>query len=262
MAWANGTSAWRRAEAQSFQPSLAREQAAVLARVILIGGNHKPELILMNNILKLQDNLPATDNNPWSEIAAERGNQTLLKYVKGVWSVADEQVPLGTKYLAFIDLLERGFIKFNEDGAPEVHLGKVKFGKDKLPKRHDLGDLDQDDWEIVDGKSMDPWQQIFQLPLSPIDRFGELVVFSAIGEKSGARSAVLDLCGIYSRSPRHGYLPIIELGTSSYKHKKYGTVHVPVLKLASWHQVAPVIESDPAPSEADYGAAMDDAIPF
>jgi len=216
----------------------------------------------MTKIVKLEDHVPVTEyDNPWSEIAAERGNQTLLKYVKGVWSVTDEQVPLGTKYVAFIDALERGFIKFNEDEAPEVCLGKVKFGKDKLPKRQDLGDLDPDKWEIVDGKPKDPWQPIMQLPLSPIDRFGELVVFSAIGE-GGASSAVIDLCGIYSRSPRNGYLPIIELGSSSYKHKKYGTVHVPVLKLASWHQVAPVIESDPAPSEGDYGAAMDDAIPF
>jgi hypothetical protein len=75
------------------------------------------------------------------EIAAEYGNQTLLKYVKGVWFVTDEQVPLGTKYVAFIDELACGFIKFNEDEAPEVHLSKLKFGKDKLPKRHDRGDV-------------------------------------------------------------------------------------------------------------------------
>jgi hypothetical protein len=216
----------------------------------------------MNHIVKLKNHIPVTEyDNPWSEIAAERGNQTLLKYVKGVWFIADEQVPLGTKYVAFIDELARGFIKFNEGEAPEVRLNKVKFGKDKLPKRHDLGDVDQDEWEIVDGKPKNPWQPIMQLPLSPIDRIGELVMFSAIGE-GGASSAVADLCGIFSRSPRNGYLPIIELGTRSYKHKKYGTVHVPVLKLASWHQVAPVIESDPAQSEADYGADMDDNIPF
>jgi hypothetical protein len=207
----------------------------------------------MNKIVKLEDHLPATESaSPWGEIAAEHGNQTLLKYVKGVWFVTDEEVPLGTKYVAFIDELACGFIKFNEDEAPEVHLGKLKYGKDKLPTRLDLGDVDQDDWEIVDGKPKDPWQPIMQLPLSPIDRIGELVVFSAIGA-GGARSAVADLCGIYDRSPRNGYLPIIGLGTSSYKHKKYGTVHTPVLKLVSWHQPAPVlIESEnPAPVDVD-----------
>jgi hypothetical protein len=216
----------------------------------------------MSHSLKVADQttaLATESDNPWSEIAAEHGSQTLLKYVKGVWSIKDDEVPLGTKYVAFIDELAQGFIKFNGDEAPEVRLGKSKFGKDKLPKRHDLGDVDQDVWEVVDSKPKDPWQPIMQLPLSPVDCIGELVVFSAIGE-GGARSAVADLCGIYGRSPRNGYLPIIELGTSSYKHKKYGTVHVPVLKLVSWHQAAPVIENDPVPSESDYGADMGDEV--
>jgi len=211
----------------------------------------------MNQIVKMKDHLPATEcDDPWSEIATAEGNQTILKYEKGVWFVTTAEVPIGTKYIAFIDELASGFIKFNDGEAPEVHLGKVKFGKDKLPKRHDLGDIDQADWPVIDGKPQDPWKAVMQLPLSPVDRIGELVVFSAIS--SGARSAVANLCGIYSRSPRNGYLPIIELGTSSYKHKKFGTVHVPVLKLVSWHQTAPVLESeDPAPA-----GDMDDSIPF
>jgi hypothetical protein len=205
--------------------------------------------------------LATESDNPWSEIGTEHGTQTLLKYVKGVWFIKDDQVPLGTKYVAFIDELAQGFIKFNEEAAPEVHLGKVKFGRDQLPKRNDLGDVDQEEWPVVNGKPKDPYQPIMQLPLSPVERIGELVVFSAIGE-GGARSAVADLCAIYGRSPRSGYLPIIELGTSSYKHTQYGIVHVPVLKLVSWHQAAPVIESDPVPSEGDYGADMDDEVAF
>jgi hypothetical protein len=85
-----------------------------------------------------------------------------------------------------------------------------------------------------------------QLPLSPVERIGELVVFSAIGN-GGAASAVADLCGIYDRSPRNGLLPIIALGTTSYKHKKFGTVHKPVLQLVSWHRTGPdfsVIDSE------------------
>jgi hypothetical protein len=199
----------------------------------------------MNRIMKPKDHLPATEcASPWGEIATEHASQTLLKYIKGEWSVAEEEVPLGTKYVAFIDELAQGFIKFNEDEAPEVCLNKVKFGKDKLPKRHDCGDVDQDEWETGDdGKPKDPWQPIMQLPLSPLDRIGELVVFSAIGI-GGAWSAVADLCGIYDRSPRHGLLPIIALGTRSYRHKKYGTVHVPVLKLDSWHQTGPDLSDE------------------
>jgi hypothetical protein len=219
----------------------------------------------MNKIVKLQDHLPATDcASPWGEIAAEHGNQMLLKYVKGEWSVGEEEVPLGTKYVAFIDELACGFIKFNGDAVPRVLLGKLKSGKDKLPKRDDCGDLDKNEWEIGDdGKPVDPWQPIMQLPLSPVDHIGELVVYSAIGT-GGARSAVADLCGVYDRSPRHGLLPIIALNTRSYKHKKYGTVHVPVLKLDSWHRTGPEPRGeggDPGETE-DPAAGLDDEIPF
>jgi hypothetical protein len=213
----------------------------------------------MNKIIKSKDHLPATEcASPWGEIATEYGSQTLLKYIKGEWSIGEEEVPLGTRYIAFIDELACGFIKFNEDAAPDVHLGKVKYGKDKLPKRHECGDVDQEEWEEEDGTPKDPWQPIMQLPMSPVDHIGELVVFSAIGA-GGARSAVADLCGIYDRSPRHGLLPIIALGTRSYKHKKYGTVHVPVLKLESWHRTAPEILGDETENP---GAGLDDEIPF
>src|SRR5262249_12241059 len=102
----------------------------------------------------------------------------------------------------------------------------------------------------------DPWQPIMQLPMSPVDAIGELVVFSAIGE-GGARSAVADLCGVYDRSPRNGCLPIIALGSDSYSHKKYGKVHVPMLKLVTWHQAgqrrAPALaeSENPAPADID-----------
>ena len=157
------------------------------------GGNSKPEERTMHEIIKTENHLPATESmSAWGEIAAEHGNQTLLKYIKGDWSIGEDEVPLGTKYIAFIDELACGFIKFNEDAAPDVMLGKVKFGKDKLPKRHDCGDVDQAEWEIGDdGKPVDPWQPIMQLPLSPVDHIGELVVFSAIGT-DGACSAVAD----------------------------------------------------------------------
>jgi hypothetical protein len=97
------------------------------------------------------------------------------------------------------------------------------------------------------------------LPLSPVDRVGELVVYSATSV--GGRGAVADLCGIYDRSPRNGLRPIIALGTSSYPHKKYGKVHNPVLKFVSWYQAgAPVNAGDPVPSEGDYGADFDDEV--
>src|SRR5262249_53295751 len=99
-----------------------------------------------------------------------------------------------------------GFIKFNDEAKPDVEIRKVKCGGNKLRKRHDLNEVDQSNWPVVDGKPKDPGQPIMQLPM--VSAIGELVVFSAIGE-GGARDAVCNLCGVYDRSLGSGLLPIV-----------------------------------------------------
>jgi len=160
-------------------------------------------------------------------------------------------VPLGTEFAAFLDQLHRGYIKFNEDDPPGLVIAKVT---DRKVMRHECGDLDESEWDTdpVTGEPKDPWQPTMQLPMSPVDRIGEMVVFSAVS--GGALSAVAKLCDTYHNVRRKNVLPIVALGTSSYKHKKFGTVHVPVLKLVRWHQTAPDLgeSENPAPADPDY----------
>ena len=213
----------------------------------------------MNKIVKTkpEEQLQATaSDNPWADIAAEFGSQTRLAFKKGVWSVNDEKVDEGTQYIALIDRLTRGFIKFNGDDPPELRIALVT--SNKVPQRHELGDVDRDEWEVGDdGKPKDPWVECWQLPLMPVDAPGELLTFAT--NSVGGRTAIADLCGIYNRSPRNGLLPIIEIRTSSFYNKKTRSdTFVPVLKLVSWHNTAPVqIESEnPAPFDPS------DEVPF
>src|SRR5262249_50322017 len=64
------------------------------------------------------ENVPApTYDNPWLQVAAESSGNfgKLLKFVKGKWEVGDDEVPIGTEYIAHIDQLARGWVHF-EDG--------------------------------------------------------------------------------------------------------------------------------------------------
>jgi len=207
----------------------------------------------MNKIIKREDHIPATQyDDPWAEIAAEHGTPTLLNYKKGDWDIKEEKVPLGTEFVAFIDQLSKGYIKFNEDGPPNLLIAKVTARK---VKREECGDVDEAEWDTdpATGNPKDPWQLTMQLPMSPLERIGEMVVFSAIS--GGALSAVANLCDTYHNARRKNVLPIVSLRTSSYKHKKFGTVHVPILKLVRWHQTAPdpVESENPAPTDPDDG---------
>jgi hypothetical protein len=93
------------------------DNAAVFARVLLLAviinaeSSAESERCLMERdtkavkIVNQTTALASESDNPWSEIGTEHGTQTLLKYVKGVWFITDDEVPLGTKYVAFINEL-------------------------------------------------------------------------------------------------------------------------------------------------------------
>ena len=111
---------------------------------------------------KRNESPPATRyENPWLAAAAEGGNETgrLLKFVKGEWLAGDDVLKDGTEFVAHIDQLIRGWVKF-EDGkvVDRNHLGKVADGF-KPPSREELGDTDPKKWaeKDADNRPRDPW---------------------------------------------------------------------------------------------------------
>jgi hypothetical protein len=216
----------------------------------------------MTQQIATTNQLPTVPNdNPWSDIADECGSKTLLKFVKGDWMIGEDTVPEGTQYIAFINDMARGYIRFNGEGEPpDVRI--VKVSNSGVIQRETLGDLDKSEWETdKEGEPVDPWQLLFQLPLASMESPGEIAFYAT--SSHGGRSAIADLCGIYGRSNRNGMLPIVELRSTHYKHKEYSKVFKPILKLVSWYRFdEPVAGSLPSPSnplipsESDYGAEI------
>src|SRR5262245_63355478 len=96
------------------------------------------------------ENVPATTyDNPWLEVAAENSGHfgKLLKFVKGKWEIGDDDVPIGTEYIAHIDQLAQGWVHFeNGEVVGEPIIEKIANGK-KLPTRDELPDNNPRKWE-------------------------------------------------------------------------------------------------------------------
>jgi len=186
------------------------------------------------NIIRLST--PALDTNPFLEAANEAGGEIglLLKFVKGKYEVGDDEVPLGTQFVAHIDQLARGYVKFLDGQVADRRIGMVADGY-KLPPREELGDLDETRWEKdSQGKPRDPWVVQWYLALMRVET-SELLTF-VTGSKGGI-SAIGALCRVYARKYGIGVLPIIALRVRSYKHKLFGRIETPDFEIVGWDGV-------------------------
>jgi hypothetical protein len=176
------------------------------------------------------------DTNPFLEAANEAGGEIglLLKFVKGKYEVGDDEVPLGTQFVAHIDQLARGYVKFLDGQVADRRIGMVADGY-KLPPREELGDLDETRWEKdSQGKPRDPWVVQWYLALTRVET-GELLTF-VTGSKGGI-SAIGALCRVYARKYGIGVLPIVALRVRSYKHKLFGRIETPDFEIVGWDGV-------------------------
>ena len=171
----------------------------------------------------------------------------------------EEELPLGSRLAANMSELRVGYIRWW--GGEPVDETMVLVGEGEPPPlREDLGDNDQGEWE-KDGNDVprDPWAFTNLLPLK-YEVNDEEYTFTT-GSRGGI-GAIGKLCRAYGRGKEGhcGKLPIVELGASSYRHKSYGEVHVPVLRLTSWAAEAGLITGESA--EAEVEEELNDDVPF
>jgi hypothetical protein len=163
---------------------------------------------------------------------------TLLKFNKGNWLAGpddkkENEIPLGTKFVAVLPSLMNGWIKW-EGAKPVGHeMGSVAKGFVPVP-RSTLGDNDKAAWEKdkKGGAPRDPWQLSNYLVM--INEEEQIFTFTTASK--GGRSALGELVRAYSKmihtEPKK--LPIVELGKTHYKHTDYGKVFTPVFKVVDW----------------------------
>jgi hypothetical protein len=134
--------------------------------------------------------LVADESNPWLEIAAELDRLIGAPYLKfskqGEFAISDtETLPAGTRCVAHTDEIMFGWRKWQDNKVVETRMGRVA---DRFvpPQRQDLGDTDEDEWELQDdGSRKDRWQFTASVPLIVIPT-GAVYLFS-VASKGGLR---------------------------------------------------------------------------
>jgi hypothetical protein len=189
----------------------------------------------------------------------------LFKFVKGTYSVGDDEVPIGAEMIAHVDQFAHGWTKFVDGRVVDQRIGKAAEGF-RAPVRDDLDDQDEGAWERdASGRPRDPWSKQFYLPLENAET-GDVVVF--VTGSHGGRSAISKLLNVYARNPSAG-LPIIKLAVSSYRHRTYGKIEMPDFPIvartgSTQPAMATGIEEPPPLLEPVGGSSrdLDDEIPW
>jgi hypothetical protein len=186
----------------------------------------------------------------------DSGFAKILKFKKGTYLINEDEIPLGTRYLAHAVAWTKCWIKFVDGEVADRKPYRVALGE-KPPLREDLDDRNEDDWpEGLDGKPADPWVYQYMLPFENLAS-GELVIFTA--SSYGGKRAIADLCDSYVKRAKKGVRgqPIIKLAKTDMPTKKFGKVPRPLFEIDGWDQndgmeVMPPDDVPPAESEADY----------
>jgi hypothetical protein len=164
-------------------------------------------------------------------VARQTQTITLLKFVKGKWYNGDAEVAADREFIAHVDQLAHGFIKFGGGKVIEQRIGLVADASFVPPERAALGDTDESKWEIgPDGKPRDPCVFQYLLPLEDGDT-GELFTF--VTNSHGGNGAIGKLTAVYVNNMHRGQ-PRVQLVNGWYKHKTFGRVETPEFKVSGW----------------------------
>jgi hypothetical protein len=207
-------------------------------------------------------NLPAVYEQEADNILAASKKdcsfEKLLKFKKGKYFISEDEVPLGTQYVAHANQWTFCWIKFVDKKVAERRMFKVSDGI-APPEREELDDNDQSSWEIgLDGKPKDPWSLQYLLPLENFEN-GEIVIFTSA--TAGGRMSIAELSQAWSRHVKRGSraMPIVKLSVDNFTSKKFGAVQRPLFEITGWDE-APASGVEIAPPTA--ASELNDEIPF
>lgn len=215
----------------------------------------------MNQLYRATENLPTVQEATALENAAQEDAafDKMLKFKKGHWYIGEDEVPLGTRYIAHAVGYTKCWIKFIDQKLVEKRHYRASMGQIP-PERDELDDNDPTKWPIgISGGPADPWVLQSLLPLETDT--GELVVFAA--SSWGGKRAIADLVKNYAlRTKRTGVSeqPAVELGASTFPSKKFGKVDCPVLHIVGWDTNREGVRQVNAPDTLKQ--EMDDDLPF
>jgi hypothetical protein len=167
----------------------------------------------------------------------------LLKFngKNGLWTSGKDAIPVedGRQLAAVVPEMLAGYMLW-KDGelVDQAWMPAAKF--DARKQRPTLGDLDQSLWPCDEnGAHVDPWKEAVMLPLIDPDTREEFTFSSSSvgGVRAAKRLATAYVKQMLAApATTQGCLPIVALGSQSYKHtdKKRGTIYNPVFEGMDW----------------------------
>jgi hypothetical protein len=207
------------------------------------------------------------ERNAFEEAGASDFVGRFLRFVKGEFLTGDsedpETVPLGTRFIAEAQNMERGWVRWR-DKRPVDEMMHLVSERVPMPKRDDLGDNDDKLWESnKDGSPKDPWQETWKLTLRSVEDPGDDdAAFTFTTSSKGGRRAMKILAKTFGKEGlrmRPGQLPIVELSYTTYDHRVHGRMKNPEFKVVDW--VTPDADNGDG-SNADNGNGADNSPPF
>jgi hypothetical protein len=219
--------------------------------------------------------LSAQNVDPVEELAAEARSDLgdILKFVKGKWLIGDSEVPKNTEYVAHVDQLIQGWVRFDNKKIVERILARRT---ERLPERDELSFTDEHGWPRDNkGAPRDPWVKQYYLPLVDTNE-GAVVTF--VTATVGGRMACGKVCDGYLNNDRRR--PIVALDVSSFASKDYGKIDAPLFRIISFEedaaeaapasqpvaastgQITTTSSSEKKKSVSPFSKQMDDEIPF
>ena len=245
--------------AETWETALTRESFAACSgkgEATAFRRQNKGPTNMTNAVTTTQSNLPATyEEEADNLLSTTEGRDPLLKFVKGKYKIGEDEVPLGTQYVAHAGQLTFCWIKFVDGKKVAGPMGKAAE-KWVPPEREDLGDNDQSKWEVKDGEPKDPWAFQRLLPFENLET-GEVVIFTT--QSDGGQIATDKLVREYARRIKRKGLrsnPIIRLGVDHFKSKRYGEIPCPDFEVTGWEDAPTGDGKQTAASE------LNDSVPF
>ncbi len=192
--------------------------------------------------------LPAQyTDEPFAAYGAAASGNAFLKFDRGIFKFGQDgdELPIGTRLVPNMPEVQVGHLKWKDGEVVDEAMMPLGAGY-RPAARPELGDTDESLWDAdEDGKPIDPWPFTNTIPFKN-PATGQEFTFTT--SSRGGTSAVGKLCSVYGqqRQQHEGQLPIIELQTSSYRHKRFGEVYIPVLRLVGWQCEAELSSSGAA----------------
>ena len=197
-------------------------------------------------------------------VAATAGSMPFLKFDRGrfKYGLDDDELPLGTRLVPNMGELQIGYLKWHNGEVVDEAMVRLANGF-RPALRQDLGDNDRSTWEKdPQGNPIDPWSFTNTVPLKePVA--GTEYIFTT--SSKGGIKAVGKLCKQFGeeRLENEDKLPVVDIGSSSYRHPIYGEIPFPTFRIVEWLSEPELINGADTKSGSTTAAEdLDDEIPF